>query len=148
MGPGCVVFFEKWHWQKTGVTVMFACWAIAAGLITYFIARSIQNKNNTLPFPDEQATFSNNSIPFQQSEISSKRIAAGILAILLGVFGVHKFYLGMTGAGIIVLLAAFLSFSILMPVTAVIGLIEGVIYLTKSDREFYRDYVVQKRAWF
>jgi TM2 domain-containing membrane protein YozV len=78
-------------------------------------------------------------------EISNKKLAAGICAILLGWLGVHKFVLGMTTPGVImVLISVFTCGSI----SSIIGIIEGVIYLTKSDEEFYRDYMVGKKEWF
>ena len=75
-------------------------------------------------------------------DISSKKLTAGLLGILLGGFGVHKFYLGMTNTGIIQLLLGFAC-----GIGAVIGLIEGIIYLTKSDEDFYQTYIVQKKQW-
>ncbi|MGL6075814.1 MAG: TM2 domain-containing protein [Fimbriiglobus sp.] len=74
----------------------------------------------------------------------SKRITAGVLAILLGGIGVHKFYLGHTVPGIIhiVILPCTLGFS------GVINLIEGIIYLTKTDDEFIDTYQIGKKQWF
>lgn len=60
----------------------------------------------------------------------SRRIAAAIFAILLGSFGVHRFYLGQIGWGILYVLFCWT----LIP--AVAGLIEGILYLTMSDDEF------------
>lgn len=82
----------------------------------------------------------NQQIPYK----SEKKLVAGILGILLGGFGVHKFYLGYTKAGIIQLIATFVTCGI----ASVIGLIEGIIYLTKSDEEFDRTYVQGKKEWF
>ena len=31
---------------------------------------------------------------------------------------------------------------------AIIGLVEGIIYLTKSDEEFFKLYAIQKKQWF
>ena len=31
---------------------------------------------------------------------------------------------------------------------SLIGFIEGIIYLTKSDQDFYLDYIVKKKGWF
>lgn len=76
------------------------------------------------------------------------KIAAGLLAILLGSLGVHKFYLGYTKEGVIMLLASMLSFGVLAGVVGVIALIEGILYLTKSDEEFNAMYVAGKKAWF
>jgi TM2 domain-containing membrane protein YozV len=79
---------------------------------------------------------------------ASNKIAAGICGILLGAFGVHKFILGYTGAGLIMLLVTVLSCGIAGAVIHIIGLIEGIIYLTKSDEEFVRIYVVGRKEWF
>lgn len=84
-----------------------------------------------------------NVIPKSNEE--SKRVLAGILAILLGPFGVHKFILGYTTQGIIILALSVLTCG---TVTSIIGLIEGIIYLTKSDEEFKYTYQVNKKEWF
>jgi TM2 domain-containing membrane protein YozV len=73
----------------------------------------------------------------------NKKIVAGILAIMLGGLGVHKFYLGMTTAGIIELILG-----VCTGLGFVLGIIEGIIYLTKSDEDFYQTYQVEKKAWF
>ena len=69
-----------------------------------------------------------NQVPQQES----KRVVAGILAILLGSLGIHKFILGYTKAGIIQIVISIVSCGIL----GIIPFIEGIIYLTKSDEEF------------
>jgi TM2 domain-containing membrane protein YozV len=79
---------------------------------------------------------------------ASNKIAAGICGILLGSLGVHKFILGYTGTGIIMLLVTLLSCGLGGVVMHVIGLIEGIIYLTKSDAEFIRLYVDGRKEWF
>ena len=76
------------------------------------------------------------------------KIAAGICGILLGTLGIHKFILGFTQAGLIMLLVSVLTCGIGAIPMFVIGLIEGIIYLSKSDQEFYRLYVEQKKDWF
>lgn len=76
---------------------------------------------------------------------SSKRVLCGIIAIsspLWGGFGIHKFVLGYIGTGIIHLLLTFIGVGI------VISVIEGVIYLLKSDEEFYQRYQQGTRRWF
>jgi TM2 domain-containing membrane protein YozV len=85
--------------------------------------------------------------PAVASKASSK-IAAGICGILLGGFGVHKFILGYTGAGIAMLLVSLLSCFVLYGLMHLIGLIEGILYLTKNDEEFVRVYVDGHKAWF
>ena len=82
----------------------------------------------------------------------SKKILAGVLGIILGAFGVHKFVLGYTKEGIIMLVITVVlgifTFGILSWVMGVIGLIEGIVYLTKSDEEFHNTYQASKRPWF
>jgi len=55
---------------------------------------------------------------------------AGILGIILGVFGIHKFYLGKIGNGMMYLIFFWTG------IPAIIGLIEGIMYLTESDEQF------------
>ncbi|MCX2681104.1 TM2 domain-containing protein [Galbibacter sp. EGI 63066] len=82
----------------------------------------------------------------------NKKILVGILAIVVGGFGIHKFILGYNKEGIIMLVATLilggLTCGMLGWVVWVIGLIEGIIYLTKSDEEFYNTYQVGKKPWF
>lgn len=73
----------------------------------------------------------------------NKKLVCGLTAILVGGFGVHRFLLGDVTGGILRILLSFLC-----GIGAIISLIEGIIYLTKSDEEFYQTYVVQKKAWF
>ena len=75
---------------------------------------------------------------------ADKKITAGICAILLGWLGVHKFILGYTTEGVIQLVLGILTCGL----TNIIGIIEGVIYLTKSDEEFVRTYIQNKKGWF
>ncbi len=73
---------------------------------------------------------------------AEKKIVAGVLAILVGVWGVHKFYLGYTKEGIIqILLNVCFGFG------ALLAFIEGVLYLTKSDQEFVDTYVNGRKGW-
>lgn len=79
---------------------------------------------------------------------ADKKIVAGILGILLGAFGIHKFYLGYTKEGVIMLLVTLLTLGFGGFVMGVIGLIEGILYLTKSDEDFVATYVTGKKGWF
>lgn len=87
-------------------------------------------------------------LPPSDATRASSKIAAGICGILLGGLGVHKFILGYTGAGLIMLLVSILTCFVGYPVMHLIGLIEGIIYLTKPDAEFVRIYVDNRREWF
>jgi TM2 domain-containing membrane protein YozV len=79
---------------------------------------------------------------------SSNRVAAGVCGILLGALGIHKFILGMTTPGMVMLLVSILTCGVGAFPMAVIGLVEGIVYLTKSEEEFYQLYVMQKKEWF
>jgi TM2 domain-containing membrane protein YozV len=75
---------------------------------------------------------------------AEKKIVAGILGILLGGLGIHKFYLGYTKEGVIQLIISVVTCGL----GGIIGLIEGIIYLTKSDEDFVRIYVTGRKGWF
>ena len=77
-----------------------------------------------------------------------KKILAGILAIVVGSLGVHKFILGYTTEGVIMLLVTVLTCGIAGIVMSVVGIVEGIMYLTKSDEEFVRTYIQNKKGWF
>jgi TM2 domain-containing membrane protein YozV len=79
---------------------------------------------------------------------ASNKIPAGLCGILLGGLGIHKFILGYTGAGLIMLLISILSCGTLTIIVHLIGLIEGIVYLCKSDDDFVRTYVDGRREWF
>ena len=66
----------------------------------------------------------------------------------MGALGVHKFVLGYTKEGVIMLLLTVLTLGMLGFVSGIIGLIEGILYLTKSDEEFVATYVNGKKGWF
>lgn len=84
----------------------------------------------------------------EPSGTNTKKIAAGVCGILLGALGVHKFVLGYTKEGVIMLLITVLTLGIGAAITGLIGLIEGIVYLVKSDAEFHQTYVVGKKGWF
>jgi TM2 domain-containing membrane protein YozV len=61
-------------------------------------------------------------------------VVAALLAIFLGGFGIHKFYLGKIGQGILYLLFCWTF------IPALVGFFEGIIYLATSDANFERKY--------
>ncbi|HKY30845.1 MAG TPA: NINE protein [Pyrinomonadaceae bacterium] len=75
---------------------------------------------------------------------ADKKLVAGICGILLGGFGVHKFILGYTTEGIIQIVITLVTCG----AGGIIGIIEGIIYLTKSDEDFVRTYIQGKKGWF
>lgn len=79
---------------------------------------------------------------------ADKKIAAGVTGILLGGLGVHKFVLGYTKEGVIMLLVTVLTLGMGAFVMGTIGLIEGILYLTKTDEEFVATYVTARKGWF
>jgi TM2 domain-containing membrane protein YozV len=74
----------------------------------------------------------------------SKRMVCGICGIFLGGLGVHRFLLGDTTGGIIRLVISVVTCGL----GHWIGVIEGIMYLTKSDEDFIQIYQVGKKAWF
>lgn len=105
------------------------------------------------PMPMQQTGQQGTQIPGAE-----KKLAAGLCGILLGAFGVHKFILGYQQEGLIyigmVVIAFILAFvtcgigSFLLFIPSILGLVEGIIYLTKSDEEFVQTYVINKKPWF
>ncbi len=111
------------------------------------------------PFSSQSPQFT----PQQLEEAKSKKVVAGVLGILLGCLGIHKFVLGYTQAGLIMLGVTLVGWTLGACLTAfciglpffgaafamfVIGLVEGITYLTKSDEEFCRTYIAAQRQWF
>ncbi len=86
-----------------------------------------------------------------RSQGEKSKLVAGLLALFLGGLGVHKFYLGYTQEGVIMLLGSTLGCLLLFlgPVAmGVISLIEGITYLTKTDEQFEATYVQGHKGWF
>lgn len=71
---------------------------------------------------------------------------------MLGAFGAHKFYLGYTGHAVFMLCATLIggivTFGVAAGLLGIIGLVEGIVYLTKSDADFTATYLQGKKAWF
>lgn len=100
-----------------------------------------------------------NSYNPDQPKPENKKVLAGVLALVAGGFGAHKFVLGYNTEGILLLLGNFIIIPavgfatcgigwFLYVFTVIIPLIEGIIYLTKTDEEFYQMYQVNKKPWF
>ena len=87
-----------------------------------------------------------------ETEISNKKLAAGLTGIFLGAFGVHKFILGYTKPALIMLAVSLaggvVTCGLASFVMGVIGLIEGIIYLTKTDAQFQVQYLDGQQDWF
>lgn len=100
-----------------------------------------------------------NSYNPYQPKPENKKVLAGVLALVAGGFGVHKFILGYNLEGILLLLGNFIIIPaigfatcgigwFLYAFTVIVPLIEGIIYLTKTDEDFYQTYQVNKKPWF
>lgn len=94
---------------------------------------------------------------FSNADGENKKVLAGILAIIFGSLGVHKFILGYKKEGLILLgitvasyvLMCFFGLGLLfLWIPGLIGLIEGIIYLTKTDADFYATYQIGRKPWF
>ena len=79
---------------------------------------------------------------------AEKKVLAGVLGIVLGGLGIHKFVLGYNTEGIIMLVVTVATCGLGGAVMGVIGLIEGITYLTKTDEEFFNTYILNKKGWF
>ena len=91
--------------------------------------------------------------PYAQAAPNTKdHVAAGLLAIFLGSLGIHKFYLGYNTPGFIMLavtiVGSIFSLGIAGLAMVVISIVEGVLYLSKSQTEFEQVYVFSKKEWF
>lgn len=62
------------------------------------------------------------------------KVTAALLALFLGGIGIHKFYLGRAGWGVVYLLL-FWTF-----IPAIVAFVEAIVYLTMSDEAFYDKY--------
>ncbi len=109
--------------------------------------------SNPTPTPPQYATQPPHPapLPYQPlppylADANSKKILAGLMAIFFGNLGIHKFILGYTTAGVITLLINITCIG--APIIRIITFIEGIIYLTKSDEQFYQMYIVNKKEWF
>lgn len=115
-------------------------------------------KGHSLPKAGNKVDFSingeNAEAIYAQTPVtssSSKKITAALFAFFLGSLGAHKFYLGYTKQGIIMLVIFLLGFILLgIPslVIGVIAFIEFILYLVKSDEEFEKTYIIGRKNWF
>lgn len=124
----------------------------------------------TDPISHQQADFLQGQGTRISEDVAHQRMVASLFAIFLGSLGIHKFYLGLNQAGIMLLaihmgvwflamvigvLTLGLGILITIPFAMMISILislgtfaEGLIYLTKSDQDFKQRYLIEKRAWF
>jgi TM2 domain-containing membrane protein YozV len=82
----------------------------------------------------------NPNTQYQYAPRRKSKIIAGLLAIFLGAFGVHNFYLGFIGKGVAQLLITLLSLGILSWVSAIWGIIEGIFIIASHEGDtWHRD---------
>lgn len=113
-------------------------------------------KEKAAEFAGEAKEAANDFTSGAKEVMNNKKVLTGVLAILLGQLGIHKFILGYNKEGGIILglwiVGAILTCVgigvLLLWALGLIGLVEGIIYLTKSDEEFYNTYQVGKKPWF
>jgi TM2 domain-containing membrane protein YozV len=124
-------------------------------------------KSDTLPTPGLHVDFQvdgsratdvfrtpNDDVSTSRTDSKSK-LAAGLLALFLGWLGIHKFYLGYTGPGLLFLLTNTIGWVVTwallgLPnaILGIIALIEGILYLTMTDEEFIRKHIEGRHPWF
>ncbi|MGI6045543.1 MAG: TM2 domain-containing protein [Eggerthellaceae bacterium] len=115
------------------------------------------NNAGTPPSQNYQGTYSYQQ-PYYDNRYATPttspkdHVAAGLLAIFLGGLGIHKFYLGYTNIGFIMLaitiVGGIFTLGIASAIMEIIAFIEGIIYLTRSQAEFEQTYVFNKKEWF
>ena len=85
-------------------------------------------------------------------ELKSRRTSIGILGIIFGFLGVHKFMLGYKREGFILLgvsiIGGIITCGVAIIVTDIIGIIEGIMILNKTPAQFKKTYIDKKTAWF
>ena len=133
-------------------------------LLNCSVTKSVQNlliekeKHQKMETYDYNEPQNNENQPYDPNYRSEKKLAAGILAILLGSLGIHKFYLGYTKEGIILLLSTLIILPVLTlftcgfasafyPVVFIVPIVEGIIYLTMKDEQFDNTYIRNQKPW-
>lgn len=101
-----------------------------------------------VPQPKIRSSRDKEDLDGELENANGKKLAAGLCGIFIGGFGIHKFVLGMNRPGLIMLFVTLCSCGFGYPVIHIIGVIEGILYLTKTDEEFNRIYLVRKKEWF
>lgn len=127
------------------------------------LASFCRNCGNTLPDGNLNQQFYRDQQIQRHSSTGSlpgadKKILAGVFGILLGGIGIHKFIIGYNREGIIMLSSQLISWILAIAscgmlfflpfLVCVVGFVEGVVYLTKSDEEFVQTYITDKKPWF
>lgn len=94
-----------------------------------------------VPVPQPQQQMSNGySSAINPAWPIKSKVVAGLLAIFLGGLGIHKFYLGKIGSGILYLLFCWTY------IPGIIGFVEGIIYLCSNDENFMLKHHVRLKS--
>ena len=101
-------------------------------IIFKYILQDIFFKKIYSSAPEPEVKETANTGSSSSNPNAKSKIAAGLLGIFLGAFGVHNFYLGYTGKAVAQLLITILSCGVLSFASGVWGLIEGILILTGS----------------
>lgn len=96
--------------------------------------QKVANMNANTDVPSNFNMSGNININSNLGGISQRRLLAILFAILLGGLGIHKFYLGQIGMGILYLLFCWTG------IPVIVGIIEGILYLCMSDADFEAKY--------
>ena len=117
-----------------------------------FCAEQILSEAIRCRFCHANLTMQKSETPLTSNSASGvNRTVAGLLAIFLGAFGIHKFIMGYPGQGIIMLIGVFAGFAtsgLSTVATAIVGIIEGITYLSMTDAMFEETYIIGKKEWF
>ena len=101
---------------------------------------------------DESPNIDENLSNAEIDELKSRRTTIGILAIIFGFLGVHKFMLGYKTEGFILLavsiVGGIITCGVAIIVTDIIGIIEGIMILNKTPMQFKKTYIDRKTTWF
>ena len=101
--------------------------------------------------PNSQSYSQSGSQSYSQAPVGAKsKLVAALLGIFLGSLGIHKFYLGYKREGFIMLgvgLIGSMISTFIGSAVGFLGLVEGVIYLFKSEEDFYNTYVAGRKEW-
>lgn len=147
--------FQGPEWKGTGLPmsgnrVDFELLGDAAISVTPELAASVPV--SAAPSMPQQPPVGGGHAPPVAGTSKPDKTTVGICGILLGSLGIHKFLLGFQTEGIIMLAvtlgAGMFTCGASSIVMGVIGLIEGIIYLTMSDEDFDRTYIQGKKKWF
>jgi TM2 domain-containing membrane protein YozV len=146
--------FQGPEWKGTGLPmsgnrVNFELLGDAALSVT---PEEVATSAPTMPLPSQAQPPAGGYAPPVTGTNKPDKTTVGICAILLGSLGIHKFLLGFQTEGIIMLAvtlgAGMFTCGVSSIVVGIIGLVEGIIYLTMSEEDFDRTYIQGKKKWF